>query len=397
MSSEFADALTDARAAWNSGDIALTERLLRAAPDGDLATRHELLGNVAYAREDVGLAVKEYVRALTALAKGDPRLPAFVVRVARLATLTFDTDAIGIAREAIAQLRPSDEQFAARLWIARVALLEGDATRAWTETREAEKFATVDGAFAAVRLTQATILRASDDVFGPRVLIGEAAALLASVDPDALSAPLRDLVRDLAATDQGIAVDIHRRSARRRGARGQGVIDRFEIAVSDRIAAAANANRFERHALLERAFVVFDTGGFVVPAASIALELFEDARPEYLSDAMDLARGLPGSWLERRIRSHYSGVDDDRVASLTPAQRDTLYAICAGKSANEIAANFGRSPFTIRNHTKEVFRKFGLRSRAALIAECARTGIYPPRDGARAPRIRRRANTNGER
>jgi DNA-binding CsgD family transcriptional regulator len=35
----------------------------------------------------------------------------------------------------------------------------------------------------------------------------------------------------------------------------------------------------------------------------------------------------------------------------------------------------GRSEYTVSNHTKEIFKTFGVKSRAALLAKAARQGL----------------------
>jgi DNA-binding CsgD family transcriptional regulator len=40
-----------------------------------------------------------------------------------------------------------------------------------------------------------------------------------------------------------------------------------------------------------------------------------------------------------------------------------------------ITLDFGRSFNTINNHTRAIFTAFGVRNRAALVAQCARLGL----------------------
>ncbi len=60
-----------------------------------------------------------------------------------------------------------------------------------------------------------------------------------------------------------------------------------------------------------------------------------------------------------------------------------LGELCKGKKAREIAQAFGRSFNTINNHTRAIFAAFGVRSRAALVAECAKLGILDDQEPAR--------------
>lgn len=55
-------------------------------------------------------------------------------------------------------------------------------------------------------------------------------------------------------------------------------------------------------------------------------------------------------------------------ACLTPRQRQTLALLLAGRSTKEIADDLGISPHTATDHTKAIFRQFGVGSRAALLA-----------------------------
>ena len=52
-----------------------------------------------------------------------------------------------------------------------------------------------------------------------------------------------------------------------------------------------------------------------------------------------------------------------------------MLAICEGKTSREIAAEFGRSFHTIRNQTLKVYATMHVRTRSALVAECAKFGL----------------------
>jgi DNA-binding CsgD family transcriptional regulator len=54
--------------------------------------------------------------------------------------------------------------------------------------------------------------------------------------------------------------------------------------------------------------------------------------------------------------------------SLTPRERDVLGALARGGSTSEIAAELFLSPHTVRDYIKSVFEKFGVSSRAELVA-----------------------------
>lgn len=53
--------------------------------------------------------------------------------------------------------------------------------------------------------------------------------------------------------------------------------------------------------------------------------------------------------------------------SLSPRQREILHLLSAGATTTAIAEQLSLSPHTVRNHTKAIFRAFGVHSRAELI------------------------------
>lgn len=59
-------------------------------------------------------------------------------------------------------------------------------------------------------------------------------------------------------------------------------------------------------------------------------------------------------------------------SSLTPAERDVVTAVLAGRSNPQIAAARGTAPRTVANQIAGVFRKLGVSSRRELIALAGR-------------------------
>ena len=55
-------------------------------------------------------------------------------------------------------------------------------------------------------------------------------------------------------------------------------------------------------------------------------------------------------------------------------QERVFNMICQGLSTEAIATRMGRSPSTVRNHVKLIFKALGVNSRAALVAKAARDG-----------------------
>jgi DNA-binding CsgD family transcriptional regulator len=394
------ESLDKARAAWSAGDIAAAEIHARESLESSAASApdaREVLAHVAYGREETGAAADELRLAIADLADDDARLPEMLARLAWLGSERAEVRFVDAVRARRASIPAVPETALARgsiaLNLARYALVDGDAHGAWNLAREAEAIAVAPSAKAAALAEQAAILRRLGDSFASEFLAAEAGrlALEAASDTTLRDALLAAAV-EIAPSDTSAAMQLLNR-ADDVPMQTLGPIDRIPVAMDAYARAMVHGSGGQRQTgqkSLERAFVVFDTVEFVWRAAEIALDLSAAGRREYLPDARELCALIPNSWLAKRCSMLVTGSDDERVAALTPAQRDVLYALCAGKSAKQIAADFDRSPFTIRNHTKEVFRVFEVRSRSSLVAECARAGIYPPRDGVRLPRRRRR-------
>jgi DNA-binding CsgD family transcriptional regulator len=89
--------------------------------------------------------------------------------------------------------------------------------------------------------------------------------------------------------------------------------------------------------------------------------LFSEADAELAGYAL---RGL--SWFHRQMfYSHGLLVAQE---PLTPTQREVLQLLLSDKSEKAIAAELGQSYNTTHTHVKEIFRKYNVKSRAALMA-----------------------------
>lgn len=66
-----------------------------------------------------------------------------------------------------------------------------------------------------------------------------------------------------------------------------------------------------------------------------------------------------------------------RPAVLSPAEQAVVAGVCQGLTNREIAAHLGKSEFTVKNQVSTILRKFGLPSRARLIAELHRPSAPP--------------------
>jgi DNA-binding CsgD family transcriptional regulator len=131
----------------------------------------------------------------------------------------------------------------------------------------------------------------------------------------------------------------------------------------------------EAAVLLREALDLWGKIGYRYREAITAL-LLDSVQPS--DDVRDAAKratvSAPRSWLRREVERRAARVTSGYDA-LSPAERRVMLAICEGKTSKQIAAEFGRSFHTIRNQTLKVYATMGVRTRAALVAECARLGL----------------------
>jgi DNA-binding CsgD family transcriptional regulator len=59
---------------------------------------------------------------------------------------------------------------------------------------------------------------------------------------------------------------------------------------------------------------------------------------------------------------------DDRLAALTPREREIVRHVVTGQPNKEIARRLDVSPWTVKNHLRAIFEKTGVRKRTALCA-----------------------------
>ncbi len=117
---------------------------------------------------------------------------------------------------------------------------------------------------------------------------------------------------------------------------------------------------------LRQSLAVYDRAGFDWRAGRCALRLFEATMDDsYLRLAGEKLRNYPNSWLAEELRE-LSGAQF--IPTLPPMQQKVFEQLCKGYSTAQIAKNLGRSEYTVKNHIKLIFKAFGVRSRAALLA-----------------------------
>jgi DNA-binding NarL/FixJ family response regulator len=71
-------------------------------------------------------------------------------------------------------------------------------------------------------------------------------------------------------------------------------------------------------------------------------------------------------------------VAEDRLAELTPREREVLALVGRGLSNQEIAAELTLSPATSRTHVSHTMVKLGARDRAQLVVVAYQTGLVNP-------------------
>jgi DNA-binding CsgD family transcriptional regulator len=64
-----------------------------------------------------------------------------------------------------------------------------------------------------------------------------------------------------------------------------------------------------------------------------------------------------------------TAINSALATTLTPRERETLALLLEGRSDKDIAERLDISPFTVNQYNKSIFRRFGVRSRAALLAK----------------------------
>ncbi len=124
--------------------------------------------------------------------------------------------------------------------------------------------------------------------------------------------------------------------------------------------------------LIRSAWDIYDAIGYDWRAGRAALALAELTGVDaWRTKAAEKLRPYGRSWLVAPNQPNLADVPE--ISRLTGAQRTVLDLIVQGKPTAEIAAELGRSEFTIRNHIKSIFKTIGVNTRPALIARITGT------------------------
>jgi DNA-binding CsgD family transcriptional regulator len=135
---------------------------------------------------------------------------------------------------------------------------------------------------------------------------------------------------------------------------------------------AALGETAEATRLLKRSYKIYDAVGYEWRSARAALELAGVTGDESWKErAREKLAAYPKSWLARDPARPAPRAEPAEVALLTPAQRAVYDLLLLGRATAEIAAEQGRSEFTIRNHIKAILKAFNVNSRGALLARAS--------------------------
>ena len=126
--------------------------------------------------------------------------------------------------------------------------------------------------------------------------------------------------------------------------------------------------------------VVFLTGHGDIPMSVRAVKAgAEDflTKPVNAADLLEAIRAALRRVSNRQAEREGLAVLHERLASLTPRERDVLRHVIAGKMNKQIAADLGTGEQNIKIHRGRLMRKMGVASVADLVRVAERLGIVP--------------------
>jgi DNA-binding NarL/FixJ family response regulator len=134
----------------------------------------------------------------------------------------------------------------------------------------------------------------------------------------------------------------------------------------------------------------YDTDAYVFEALQAGASgfLLKDAGPAELLHAIRVVaagEALLAPRITRRLIARFtaeqvaSQVAQDRLAVLTPREREVLALVGQGLSNDEIGAALFLSPATARTHVSHAMAKLGARDRAQLVVVAYQTGLVSRR------------------
>lgn len=381
---------------WSTHRLAEAEEIvdaaLPAATDVARSRLLQLLGSIDVRRENYGAAAHEFTAALEELNKAkhaDAKARARILfALVCIAAETIDLRLGRLARREYEKSPWTDDTRVERArllaYLSWLSLLEGDVARAWDE-RQLGLALSADSAYHANALIDAAVVAGIvGDRFSERRYLELAGALLhgdqTNVNGDrrtAMLALVGTVPASTAETARKILTLYERTRPKADGDlstwEGDRRLDAHEAYARGKLAVAEGATQ-QGVTELERSLEGWTRLGYrlrTAITANVLRSVTGDRR--FAQIALDALRNTPNAWLRESLERRTG--EDDPLGQLTPAERRVLTELCKGRKAREIAATFDRSFNTINNHTRAIFSAFGVRSRAALVAECARLGI----------------------
>ena len=126
--------------------------------------------------------------------------------------------------------------------------------------------------------------------------------------------------------------------------------------------------------------IVFLSAHADVPIAALAMRR---GAVDFLTkpvDQEDLLRAIRQSLDEDEQRRREEAevlANDERLAALTPREREVMTYVIAGLLNKQIAGELGISEETVKTHRHRVMRKLSICSVAELVRVCDKSGISP--------------------
>ncbi|MDQ6942706.1 MAG: helix-turn-helix transcriptional regulator [Candidatus Eremiobacteraeota bacterium] len=389
---------------WSSHHLAEAEEIVEAAlpsaKDVHRARLLQLLGWIDVRGENYSAAARQFTAALDELNRAKhPDVLGRARLLHALSIIAAETIDLRLGRLVRREYETNTwsedtriERFHVLEYLAWLSLLEGQLGRAWDERQRALSL-TVDTAYHASALTSAAnIAGVVGDRFSEARYFELAGSLLLRGDQLALDADRRIAMLAFIAAAPTANIDAARkvltlyertrpRKTDRHAFEGDRRVEGFELYARGKLAISEGRTQ-QGIADLQKALDLWSRLTYRLRVAVTANALrVVTGDPQYAQVALDALRSAPNAWLRPALERGSN--DDNPLAQLTPAERRVLAELCKGKKAREIASTFDRSFNTINNHTRAIFTAFGVRSRAALVAECARRGIL---DDVASPR-----------
>jgi DNA-binding CsgD family transcriptional regulator len=132
-------------------------------------------------------------------------------------------------------------------------------------------------------------------------------------------------------------------------------------------------NSADAQELLLEAWSIFEDFDFQWRASLCALNLSEITGDErWLERAANRISAWPRSWIARKVFAATTR-RSLQPRNLPNAQRQVLELLSSGKRNSEIARALGRSPHTVRNQVAQLFKTYGVKTRAELVAVVSKT------------------------